>query len=153
MSLFSDVDWIIVLLAAGLLLMGGRGMEFFRMLGRLYGKFYRIRQELMFEFHSQMMVTDTARSAGNTPLPVVQAAPTPASTAAATPVPVGPPPTPAAAAKAPAVPAVPSGAPVERPAPSTAPAATASVPGSTGESMREVHRGSSFPSDRSGMYR
>ena len=151
MSLFSDVDWIIVLLAAGLLLMGGRGMEFFRMLGRLYGKFYRIRQELMFEFHSQMMITDTARSAGNTPLPVVQAAHTPASPAATTPAPVSLPSSPAP--PAPGVPAVQSGPPVDRPTPSAAPSATASAASSTGETMREVHRGSSFPSDGSGMYR
>lgn len=151
MSLFSDVDWIIVLLAAGLLLMGGRGMEFFRMLGRLYGKFYRIRQELMFEFHSQMMITDTARSAGNTPLPVVQAAQTPASPAATRPAPVSLPSSPAP--MVPGVPAVQSGPPVDRPTPSAAPSATASAASSTGETMREVHRGSSFPSDGSGMYR
>lgn len=53
MSLFSDVDWAILLLAGGLLLLGGgQGREVFRTIGRLYGKFLRLQQELLFELQS-----------------------------------------------------------------------------------------------------
>ncbi|MDE1820009.1 MAG: hypothetical protein KGJ23_04215 [Euryarchaeota archaeon] len=69
MSLFSDVDWVILLLAGGLLLMGGHGMEVFRTLGKYYGKFLRIRQQLMFEFQSQVLGPEP--SPGNSPLPTL----------------------------------------------------------------------------------
>ena len=52
MSLFSDVDWTILLLAGGLLLLGGNNKELFRTAGRLYGKVMRLRDEFLRELRS-----------------------------------------------------------------------------------------------------
>ena len=49
MSLFSDVDWTILLLAGGLLLLGGDNRELFRTAGRLYAKVLRMRDEFLRE--------------------------------------------------------------------------------------------------------
>ena len=49
MSLFSDVDWTILLLAGGLLLLGGDNRELLRTAGRLYAKVMRMRDEFLRE--------------------------------------------------------------------------------------------------------
>jgi hypothetical protein len=46
-ALFSDVDWIIIVAVGTFLLFGDRGHEFMRQLGRLYGRFLRLKEELM----------------------------------------------------------------------------------------------------------
>ena len=50
MALFSDVDWVILLAAAGFLLLGEKNGEFLRQLGRWYGRAGRLKQELLAEF-------------------------------------------------------------------------------------------------------
>jgi hypothetical protein len=50
MALFSDIDWLIVLVAAGFLLFGKDGGQTLRTLGRWYGRAGRIKQELLAEF-------------------------------------------------------------------------------------------------------
>ena len=50
MALFSDVDWVILLVAAGFLLLGEKNGEFLRQLGRWYGRAGRLKQELLAEF-------------------------------------------------------------------------------------------------------
>ncbi|HXW67762.1 MAG TPA: hypothetical protein VEL82_07820 [Thermoplasmata archaeon] len=50
MALFSDIDWLIVLGAAGLLLFGKDNGATLRTLGRWYGRAARLKQELLEEF-------------------------------------------------------------------------------------------------------
>ncbi len=49
MALFSDLDWMIVLGAAALLLLGEGGASTVRQLGRWYGRALRLKQELVGE--------------------------------------------------------------------------------------------------------
>jgi hypothetical protein len=49
-ALFSDVDWIIVLVAAAFLLFGKDNSQTLRTLGRWYGRAGRLKQELLAEF-------------------------------------------------------------------------------------------------------
>jgi hypothetical protein len=51
-SLFSDVDWIIIVAIGAFLLFGDRGHAFVRQLGRLYGRFLRLKGELMSDLQS-----------------------------------------------------------------------------------------------------
>lgn len=50
MALFSDVDWVIIVAVAALLLLGRGSSEALRTLGRLYGRAGRLKQELLTEF-------------------------------------------------------------------------------------------------------
>lgn len=50
MTLFSDVDWLIVGAVATFLLFGRENAQVLRTLGRLYGKAVRLKQELLTEF-------------------------------------------------------------------------------------------------------
>ncbi|HTS33289.1 MAG TPA: hypothetical protein VMI55_05050 [Thermoplasmata archaeon] len=50
MALFSDIDWVIVLVAAVFLLFGQQNGETLRTLGRWYGRAGRLKQELLGEF-------------------------------------------------------------------------------------------------------
>jgi hypothetical protein len=50
MALFSDIDWVIVLVAAAFLLFGRDNTQVLRTLGRWYGRAGRIKQELLAEF-------------------------------------------------------------------------------------------------------
>ena len=50
MALFSDIDWLILLGAAGLLLFGKDNGATLRTLGRWYGRAARLKQELLEEF-------------------------------------------------------------------------------------------------------
>ena len=50
MALFSDIDWIIIVAAAALLLLGNGNAEALRTLGRLYARAGRLKQELLAEF-------------------------------------------------------------------------------------------------------
>ncbi len=131
MSLFSDVDWAILLLAAALLLMGGHGTEIFRTLGRLYGKYMRIRQELTLNFQSQLMAADVLGSAAAGPLPVVNAAEAPK----------------------PAVPVAPLSDATAASAPSASPPNAPTVAAAGGGPIHQVHRGSTFPQDGAEMFR
>jgi hypothetical protein len=47
MALFSDIDWVILLAVAAFLLFGDRGHAFVRQVGRWYGRFLRLKAELM----------------------------------------------------------------------------------------------------------
>lgn len=47
MSLFSDVDWMILLLVGGLLLLGGNNKELLRTAGRMYARVTRMRDEFL----------------------------------------------------------------------------------------------------------
>jgi hypothetical protein len=49
-ALFSDVDWAILLAVAGFLVLGKEGGAVLRQAGRLYGRFTRIKAELLTEF-------------------------------------------------------------------------------------------------------
>jgi hypothetical protein len=49
-ALFSDLDWVIVVAAAGFLLFGRGNAEVLRTLGRWYGRAGRLKQELLAEF-------------------------------------------------------------------------------------------------------
>jgi hypothetical protein len=48
-ALFSDVDWAILLAAAGVLLLGRESGALLRQVGRYYGRFVRLKQELLGE--------------------------------------------------------------------------------------------------------
>jgi len=48
-TLFSDLDWLIVLGVGGFLLLGDRGASTVRQLGRWYGRAMRLKQELVEE--------------------------------------------------------------------------------------------------------
>jgi hypothetical protein len=50
MALFSDIDWLILLVAAAFLLLGKESGPTLRMLGRWYGRAGKIKQELLSEF-------------------------------------------------------------------------------------------------------
>ncbi len=50
MALFSDVDWLILVVAAGFLLLGKESGPTLRMLGRWYGRAGKLKQELLSEF-------------------------------------------------------------------------------------------------------
>jgi hypothetical protein len=50
MALFSDVDWLIVLVAAAFLLFGKESAPTLRMLGRWYARAGKLKQELLAEF-------------------------------------------------------------------------------------------------------
>jgi hypothetical protein len=50
MALFSDVDWVILLAAAGFLLFGKEAGSTLRTLGRWYGRAGQLKQELLAEF-------------------------------------------------------------------------------------------------------
>ena len=50
MTLFSDVDWAILLIAGGFLLLGKDSRGLLRTLGRYYGRAMRLKQELLAEF-------------------------------------------------------------------------------------------------------
>ncbi len=50
MALFSDVDWVILLVAAAFLLFGQKNGEMLRTLGRWYGRAGRLKQDLLSEF-------------------------------------------------------------------------------------------------------
>jgi hypothetical protein len=69
-SLFSDVDWFILLLVGGILLLGGNNKELLRTAGRMYAKVTRIRDEFL---------RDLKESVSEDPQPV-SAAPSPPST-------------------------------------------------------------------------
>ncbi len=50
MALFSDVDWLIIAVAALFLLLGKEAGPTLRMLGRWYGRAGQLKQELLAEF-------------------------------------------------------------------------------------------------------
>lgn len=50
MALFSDIDWLIVLVAAAFLLLGKDNTQVLRTIGRWYGRAGKIKQELLTEF-------------------------------------------------------------------------------------------------------
>lgn len=50
MALFSDIDWVILLAVAAVLLFGKGNGEVLRTLGRWYGRAGRLKQELLSEF-------------------------------------------------------------------------------------------------------
>lgn len=123
MSLFSDVDWSILLLIGAFLLLGDRGKDVFRQLGRMYGKFLRLRDQ--FNMQVQTAIMEPQQSAGNGPLPVVQAGMR----------------TPSPPPSVPASPPIPAGMPVAM--------AAEGPPGGN----REVHTGSGVPSEGPEMFR
>jgi hypothetical protein len=49
MALFSDVDWMIVVVVAAFLLFGRESGALLRQFGRYYGRFVRLKQELLGE--------------------------------------------------------------------------------------------------------
>jgi Sec-independent protein translocase protein TatA len=49
MALLSDIDWMILLAAGGLLLFGRESPDLLRTLGRWYGRALRLKQELLSE--------------------------------------------------------------------------------------------------------
>lgn len=49
MALLSDVDWVIILAVGAFLLLGQKSGEVMRTVGRYYGRFLRIKQELLNE--------------------------------------------------------------------------------------------------------
>jgi len=50
LALFSDIDWLILAVAAAFLLFGKEHGELLRTLGRWYGRAGRLKQELLAEF-------------------------------------------------------------------------------------------------------
>jgi hypothetical protein len=48
-ALFSDIDWMIVVVAAAFLLLGRESGALLRQIGRYYGRFARLKQELLGE--------------------------------------------------------------------------------------------------------
>jgi hypothetical protein len=50
MALFSDIDWVILLAAAGFLLLGKDNSQLLRTIGRWYGRATQLKQELLAEF-------------------------------------------------------------------------------------------------------
>lgn len=50
MALFSDIDWVILLAVAAFLLLGRENGAVLRQFGRYYGRFLRLKQELMADF-------------------------------------------------------------------------------------------------------
>jgi hypothetical protein len=47
LGLFSDVDWLIILIVGGFLLLGGNNTELLRTAGRMYSKVMHLRDELL----------------------------------------------------------------------------------------------------------
>jgi hypothetical protein len=62
MALFSDIDWLILLVAAAFLLLGKESGPTLRMLGRWYGRAGRIKQELLSEFTKAAEIPTTPGS-------------------------------------------------------------------------------------------
>lgn len=52
MALFSDVDWLIILVVGAFLFFGPQGQQFARQLGRWYGRLLRLKAEVMNEVAS-----------------------------------------------------------------------------------------------------
>ncbi|HTT15239.1 MAG TPA: hypothetical protein VMG81_05640 [Thermoplasmata archaeon] len=50
MALFSDIDWLILLVAGAFLLLGKDSSQLLRTLGRWYGRAGRLKQDLLAEF-------------------------------------------------------------------------------------------------------
>ncbi len=50
MALFSDIDWMILLAVGAVLLLGKENAGVLRALGRYYGRFLRLKNELLSEF-------------------------------------------------------------------------------------------------------
>jgi hypothetical protein len=61
MALFSDIDWVILVVAAAFLLLGKESAPTLRMLGRWYARAGRLKQELLSEF---AMAADLPAPAG-----------------------------------------------------------------------------------------
>jgi hypothetical protein len=49
MALFSDVDWLIILVVAAFLFFGPQGQQFARQLGRWYGRLVHLKDEILSE--------------------------------------------------------------------------------------------------------
>jgi len=49
MSLFSDLDWVILAVAAAFLFFGPKGQEFARQIGRWYGRIGKLKDEILSE--------------------------------------------------------------------------------------------------------
>jgi hypothetical protein len=80
MSLFSDVDWVILGVAALFLLLGGNNTEMLRTAGRLYGKVMRLRDEFLQQLRTATEVPSAPAGpapATASPAPVARAAPSP----------------------------------------------------------------------------
>ncbi len=69
MSLFSDVDWVILLLVGGLLLLGGNNKELLRSVGRMYARVTRMRDEFMNDLRVSVNETSPAPAAPSVPAP------------------------------------------------------------------------------------
>jgi len=91
MSLFSDVDWTILLLAGGLLLLGGDNRELFRTAGRLYAKVIRMRDEFLRELRDATELSPRSPVPSST-VPRDASAPTPPWTPPTAPLGAPPPP-------------------------------------------------------------
>ncbi|MGI0132868.1 MAG: hypothetical protein ACREDK_07265 [Thermoplasmata archaeon] len=61
MALFSDIDWVILLVAGGLLLLGKENGALLRTLGRYYGRAMRLKTELLGEFTQAAQIPTDAR--------------------------------------------------------------------------------------------
>jgi hypothetical protein len=59
MALFSDIDWLILLVAAAFLLLGKESGPTLRMLGRWYGRAGKLKQELLSEFTKAAEIPST----------------------------------------------------------------------------------------------
>lgn len=69
MGLFSDVDWTIILVVGGFLLLGGNNTEMLRTVGRLYGKAMSLRNELFGQLREAMQMPPTTARDPHTTLP------------------------------------------------------------------------------------
>lgn len=74
MGLFSDVDWLILLIAGGVLLLGGDNRELLRQAGRMYARFVHLRDDLLKDVKEGLVdepkpaaATATAAAANPTP--------------------------------------------------------------------------------------
>ncbi len=72
MALFSDMDWVILLGAGALLLLGGDNRELLRTAGRLYGKVMRLRNEFLAQLRDMTQVPPVS-------YPVVESPPQPSA--------------------------------------------------------------------------
>jgi len=63
MALFSDVDWVIIAVAAAFLLFGKESSQTMRMLGRWYGRLLRFKADLLTEVTSGEVALPTASPA------------------------------------------------------------------------------------------
>jgi len=57
MALFSDIDWLIILLVGAFLFLGPQGQQFARQLGRWYGRLMRLKEEILSEVASSAGVS------------------------------------------------------------------------------------------------